>query len=528
MKEFIYKRRRGLMLISGGALTSLTLVIPSVGIIQWISLIPALIALFNIAEDRSIKLKRSYGYGLLFYMSYYLVVFHWFLYMYPLDFAGISKGAAALVVFVACVGLSLFQALGSALSFVAFVFMYRIMAQRIKILTPFLTAAVWTVFEWSQTIGWWGGPWGRLCLGQSKSELLLRSASVFGSYFVSFVLVAFNACIAYVLFTRTYKKALTICAACAFLINFALGITVTLAYRESDRKVNFAAVQGNVSSSDKWNSDSLDNTMETYKKYTLEAAENGADAVVWPETALPYDIFENEYLMEYLVSLAKESGVTIFVSAFTEEDYTDDDDSLYNSIICVSPDGSFGDDIYSKQRLVPFGEFVPMRDVVMFLIPPLAEIGMLDDDLMFGESGVVIESEVGKIGCGICFDSIYEEITRDAVLNGAEIIIISTNDSWFSDSAALDMHNSQSKLRAIETGRYVVRAANTGISSIIDPLGNVKKSLGALTDGYVSDDVYMRDNITPYAYIGNIFVYACVAFCVGAVITSVFMKKREG
>jgi apolipoprotein N-acyltransferase len=88
---------------------------------------------------------------------------------------------------------------------------------------------------------------------------------------------------------------------------------------------------------------------------------------------------------------------------------------------------------------------------------------------------------------------------------------ISTNDAWFADSAALYMHNSQSVLRAIENGRYVVRSANTGISSIIDPMGNLNVSLPANEEGYITDNVYMRDHLTVYTVIGNIFVYICAA-----------------
>lgn len=527
MKAFLYKRRLPILLVLGGILTSLTLVAPDIGYIQWFSLIPAIIALIGIADNKEIKLRRAYGYGLLFFMSYYLVIFHWFLYMYPLEFAGVSKAAAAVVVCVAWFGLSFFQALGSAFVFVVFALIYRRLLSKFKILTPFLIAAIWTVFEWAQTIGWWGVPWGRLCLGQSKWELLLRSASIFGSYFITFVIVAVNACIALIVIRAEWKRTLSICAAGIFAFNLVLGAIVTLTYRDDGEPLTFAAVQGNISSSEKWNESSLGNTKSVYRKYTLEAAKNGADAVVWPETALPFDLFENEHLIDYVSDLAREANVTIFISAFNEEDYTDDDNALYNSIMCVNSDGSISEDIYSKQRLVPFGEFVPMRDLVMFLVPPLAEIGMLEDDLLFGDSGVVLDSEAGVVGCCICFDSIYENVARDAVLNGAEIMIVATNDSWFSDSSALDMHNSQSKLRAIETGRYVVRAANTGISSITDPMGNIKQKLGALTDGYVIDSVYLRDQITPYTYIGNLFVYVCMAFFAGVFICSVCLNKRS-
>ena len=115
----------------------------------------------------------------------------------------------------------------------------------------------------------------------------------------------------------------------------------------------------------------------------------------------------------------------------------------------------------------------------------------------------------------------------DSARNGAELIAISTNDSWFSDSAALDMHNSQSRLRAIETGRYIVRSANTGISSVIDPLGNVKEELGALECGYVVSTVHLRSNTTPYTVIGNAFVYFCMILSAALLIVGFYQKLRN-
>jgi apolipoprotein N-acyltransferase len=167
-----------------------------------------------------------------------------------------------------------------------------------------------------------------------------------------------------------------------------------------------------------------------------------------------------------------------------------------------------------------------MREFVTFIFPPLANIGMLEDDLLAGEGSVVIDSEEGMIGCGICFDSIYEKVIYDSARNGAEIIVIATNDSWFSDSAALDMHNSQSRLRAIESGKYVVRAANTGISSIIDPMGNVNQELGALERGYIVGEVSMKEGNTIYTHIGNLFVYCCMALVALIMLLHIFELRR--
>lgn len=525
VKKILNKIPPMLMLAISAFFTALPLVITELGFLQWISVIPAAVVLLESIHNKGIKLKKMYGRGLIFFWIYYAVVFHWFFYMYPLDFAGLSNGASLVVVVVACLGLSLIQALFSAFAFVLITAISRTkIIEKRPLLTPFVAAAVWTVTEWFQTVGWWGVPWGRLPLGQIDATLLVRSSAFFGSYFVTFTIIAVNFLLAIALMKTDARKLGVSLAVALFCINLALGVAVTVNYKDNGETVRVAAAQGNISSSDKWDADSLDKTMEIYADLTESAADDGADIVVWPETALPYDLFNNERLYTYVSELAREHQVTILVSAFTKDE---ESGKLYNSVIEVKPDGNFGETIYSKQRLVPFGEFVPMRELVMFLIPPLANVGMLDDDLLAGEESAVISTVVGNVGCGICFDSIYETLILNSVRNGAELIAISTNDSWFSDSAALDMHNSQSRLRAIETGRYVVRSANTGISSVIDPLGNVRENLGALKSGYVVSDVRLRNDITLYTTIGNTFVYLCMTFLVAIMIVDFCQKLQN-
>lgn len=513
------------MLAISAIFTALPLIITELGFLQWISVIPAALVLLECIRDKEIKLKKMYGRGLVFFWIYYAVVLHWFFYMYPLDFAGLTNAASLVVVLVACLGLSFLQAVFSAFAFVLITAISRTkIVEKIPLLTPFVAAAIWTVAEWFQTVGWWGVPWGRLPLGQIDATLLVRSSAIFGSYFVTFIIIAVNFLLAIALKNTSIRKLGIALSISLFCLNLALGVVVTATYREDGEAVRVAAAQGNVSSSDKWSFDSLDNTKKIYADLTERAATDGAEIVIWPETALPYVLFSNEGLCTYVSDLAKQNQVTILVSAFTEDD---ESGLLLNSLIEVRPDGSFGETVYSKQRLVPFGEFVPMREIIMFLIPPLANVGMLDDDLLAGSESLVINTESGNIGCGICFDSIYETLMLDSARNGAELIAISTNDSWFSDSAALDMHNSQSRLRAIETGRYIVRSANTGISSVIDPLGNVKEKLGALECGYVVSTVHLRSSTTPYTFIGNAFVYLCMIFSAALLIVGFYQKLRN-
>ena len=131
----------------------------------------------------------------------------------------------------------------------------------------------------------------------------------------------------------------------------------------------------------------------------------------------------------------------------------------------------------------------------------------------------------------ICFDSVFEDLALDSVRNGAELIIIPTNDSWFLDSTAVYMHNRQAQLRAIECGRYIVRSGNTGISSVIDDNGQVLTSLPPLVEGQVTNDAEFLSYRTLYSIIGNTFVYVLAAFSLTLVASSVIsdiIKKRKG
>ncbi len=518
MKLTDKKRYCFLLLAAGGLLTGLTLVCPTVGFLEWLTLVPVGIFLLDCATDPTLRLRRLYGYGLFFFLSFYLVVFHWFVNLYPLDFIdGMTKGAALAVVLVAWLGLSLLQALMGGLLFVALGAVFRSrLARRIPFLRPFLGAGAWAVYEWTQTLGWWGVPWGRLPLGQAKYLIGLQTASWFGSYFVTFLLVAVNFCLAYLACGLLAKDKEThmpllkkTCTAVAIMLVFQYGagtvIWLTGAGDEA-KTVRVAVVQGNISSHEKWSASSIKRTRQVYRDYTIKAAEEGARIVVWPETSLPYVIEEDNAIGAFVSDLAVDANTTILVGAFTECEKGE-----YNSIICFTPDGKMLETVYSKRRLVPFGEFVPLRGLIETLIPPLAELVMSEGDVLWGEGAEIFELEEGAVGSLICFDSIYEGLTRESVSEGAELICLSTNDSWFTDSVALYMHNAQAQLRAIESGRYVARAANTGISAVISHRGEVLRELAPLVDGVLTEDVAMRSNTTLYTAIGNLFVYLWLA-----------------
>lgn len=516
---------RFLLLAVGAVLTGLTLVAPVIGILEWVSLIPSAIALISLASDKRVRARGLYGYGFFFFFCFYLINYHWFVNLYPLDFVyGMTKPAAVCVVIAGCVGLSAFQAVFGGLVFVIFGALSRTdITQKFKCLIPVYGAALWAAFEWSQTLFWFGVPWGRLAIGQTKMLVGVQSASLLGSHFVTFLIVAVNFFAAYAIIYTEKRKLLAFASAAIFVANAALGGALMLLDRDSGKTVDISAVQGNISSKDKWDIDMDQKTFSVYEEYTAEAAEEGARIVVWPETSLPYNIEDTAYKIRRVEAMARKYDVTILVGAFT---YNDEDKEL-NSIIAILPDGSHHETVYSKRHIVPFGEYVPMRDLFELLIPQLTDLSMRDEDLTPGVGANVIELEEASIGSLICFDSIYDELARDSVRSGAEILTISTNDSWFVDSAALDMHNAQAKLRAIENRRYVVRAANTGISSMITPTGEVVSSLDALEGGELTEEMGCREELTLYTRVGNLFVYLCIAFICGVFAASTVNKFRK-
>lgn len=499
-----------LLLPFGAVLCALCLIYPAIGFIQWFSMIPALYYLFSRVEKAGMRLRRAYGLGFLYFYSFYLVIWHWFTDLYPMEFAGVTKGEAILLIAICWFGLSLLQALLSALTLPVLLLLSRVrLLKRYPVLLPFLFASVYTVAEWAQTISWAGVPWARLVLGQSACGVLFGGAALFGSYFVTFAIVAVNGFAAYAILHLDRVRLCATACAVVFLFSLAAGtIGYFTAPTGGENGVIVAAVQGNVGSSEKWTSASNTRSYEVYEKYTAEAKAQGAQLVLFPETFMPYRITESSNLGVYVRGLAKKYDIIIRCGGFY---YDDETDKLYNGLFTVYPDGSIDDIVYAKRRLVPFGEFVPMRSVVETLVPPLADMGMLSEDLDAGEDSAVVKTDIGAIGSLICFDSIYEDLTLDAVRDGAELICLSTNDSWFLDSVGIYMHHRQAQLRAVESGRYIIRSADTGISSVIAPDGSAEAELPPLVDGISVATVYPTAQRTLYSCIGNAVVYLMIA-----------------
>lgn len=551
-----------------GALVAVPYVLPQLWFISYVTLIPMIFLVYE--KFGELTKRRAYLYGFGFGLGYYIVMYHWFLHFISLtESEGITLGAAVAVSLVCWLGLATVQ----ALEFGAVTLFYRIINpnKNRPLLCGAVFTALWVLFEWQQGFFWRGVPFARLALTQANAPIALQSASLFGNLFISGLIVFINVLlflaaraaieklpsdIKVVPEASESKKIATeseieklpshelraipralknrktaIFASVAlgvFAVNMIFGaVRIATLDTKKGEPIKAAVIQANISSLEKWSGfyDSLD----TYIAMTEECvAETGATLVVWPETVLPEEISRYKSIMAELSEAADRMNIHLFVGSF-DETGSGDERKEYNAIYLFYPDGSVSEQRYYKQRLVPFGEYNPIGPL-MALIPALDVLGVFNDPLTAGEGSQLFDTEYGKIGSLICFDSIYEGLARDSVNDGARLITLSTNDSWFSDSTAVWQHNRHAQLRAIENGRYVVRAATTGVSSVITPTGEIIDSINPLTKGYTVCEVYALDGRTLYSYIGDVFAYLCLGFTVGMISYKavIYFKNKKG
>ena len=551
-----YKIFYALLPVICGALTAVPFLAGGLWFISWFSLIPVIYRVFKYCHGEN--LRWSYRCGFLFGLGYFLVMYHWFINFYPMDFAGLNEVESVGVIALCWLGLATLQSI--ELGFVTLVYRLITPASAKPWRRVLSFTACWSVFEWSQTLGWRGVPWGRLALSQWKALPLIQSASLLGGVFVGAIMVAFGCVLAigFISFREhRFGKVLRITAsnessnsaeckekrdllsvvcgiwerigsgigssarACIcialgiFLLNFTFGIVRMAAYNETaGEPIKAVAIQGNISSLDKWADNSLYNSTKVHLELTRQAVEEtGAELVLWAETAIPVTLDKYKSYKKQIAEVADEFDITLIVGTFetTLNPETEELDDR-NALIVFLPDGTELETRYYKRHLVPFAESLPMEGFIRTFLPVLVELNLIRDPLWQGTDANVMETEIGNIGGIICYDSIFPALSVDAVRNGAELIAVSTNDSWFADSGALYQHNHQSAMRAIETGRYVLRSANTGISSIITPEGEYLDQLAPLQSGYVSADIYMRSDATLYVIVGDLFVYICLGF----------------
>lgn len=277
---------------------------------------------------------------------------------------------------------------------------------------------------------------------------------------------------------------------------------------EGEPKIPVALVQPNISQSMRWDHDLLFDIFARMIGMTEEAVEAGAKVIVWPESTVPQVFATTDFYRETIEQISGGAGVDIILGSVAED--PDDPSSLWNSAYVVS-DGEIRGR-YDKLRLVPFGEYVPLRKVLFFAEKLVHEVG----DFRFGTNDEPLQG-VWRYGPAICYEVVYPAIPAQQVRNGAELLVTITNDGWFGRTAAPWQHLHQARLRAVETNRYLLRAATTGVSALVDPTGRIVDSLGMEQQGVILGSAAARTGKSVYVRFGDWFAAGSVIAVLAAI-----------
>ena len=351
--------------------------------------------------------------------------------------------------------------------------------------------ALWVLLEWLR--GWLlsGYPW--LSTGYSMIDSPLAGwAPILGVYGVTWASVMISVAIS-VLFmpaASLARRALSVAVAAALLL--APQLAPRMWTRAVGQPIAVAAVQGAVPQDQKWQAKNRDLTMQRYLRLTGEAW--GAQLIVWPEASLPALSTE---LQDYLHRLQEQGHAHHADFAIGLVDYRPETKRYFNGILVLS---EAGNGWYYKRHLVPYGEYFP---VPAFVRSWLRLMSLPYDDFTAGNSHQPLLSAAGqKLGMTICFEDAFGSRQLEA-LRQATLLINVTNNAWYGDSTAPHQHLQIARMRALEAGRYEVRAANDGITAVIDPRGKITARSAQFQEAVLRATVQPMTGLTPYARWGN-------------------------
>ena len=381
---------------------------------------------------------------------------------------------------------------------------------------------VWVATELGRTYLLTGFPW--VLLGYSQVTVLpvAQLASVFGVFGLSALVASVSATLAFavvmaspagvVVRSGTVSRHVFMPAAVALGLVAMTAIWGSLRIRQaslltSGEAVRVGLLQGNVAEADRWQDQKAAEVFRRYLDMSRQAVASGASFVLWPESATPYPFGEDINATEQMRALARRLNVPVLIGS--DQIVHGGETKYYNAAFLIRADGSEGG-VYRKVHLVPFGEYVPARHLFFFM----SRIVQAVSDFSAGDTIEVLPVDGHKVSTSICYEIVYPNLVRQFTAAGSELLTTITNDSWFGATSAPYQHFAQASMRAIENGRFLVRAANTGISGIVDPYGRVTARSGLFEPAVIVGDARFLNEPTIYARTGDLLAYGCTVLTV--------------
>lgn len=505
------KKRDILLSLFSGILLILSFPLFDLEFLAWFALVP----LFFSVEGKG--LRRSFELGFLTGIIAFLGILYWIIVAVH-TYGNVPLIPSGLILLLLVGYLSLFIG--------AFTFLTRLIQIRSGLRTLLFTPLLWVALEYLRSFLLTGFPWANLGYSQYLNLPFIQMADVTGVYGPSFVVLLVNATLFGVL--RQWSKRIFPVKEVIFTALILLGLLIYGYLRmegvERDMIQNptlkIGLVQGNIDQSVKWDKSFQTETLRTYEKLSSKVAEEKPDLIIWPETATPFFFQEAEEFQPVILGIPKRTDAFLLFGAPSFK-IEKGKVNHYNSAYLVSPSGELVGK-YDKIHLVPFGEYVPMQQLLFFI----GSLGEGIGDFKPGKEIFTFSLPQGKFGVLICFEIIFPDLCRRFVKGGAKFLVTITNDAWFGRTSAPYQHFSMAAFRAVENRVFVARAANTGITGLIDPRGKILTEGGIFTQEAISGTIRLSNQKTFYTFHGDIFAWICSVLFLLFIAYVLFQKPK--
>lgn len=422
------------------------------------------------------------------------------------------------------IALSVLQSIFFALGLGAWAFLYNRLSKQKGFSKPLLLslifASVWTSREWlANNFPYGGFPWSRLSMTQSDS-ILANYAFLGGMSLVSFVVALIGISIFFAIKSIRENNKLPVASGATVVALFALAFLIPIGGTEKVGEIRIAAVQGNANAGLFANPErgSLLNNHISASDLIPRSEIGDLDLIVWPENASDIDPLRNPDIQDRIEDYVAEYSAPLVFGTITERS-----GQVFNSSLYWDNQGL--QDYYDKKRPVPFAEYVPHRDFYRLFAPDL--IDLIGRDYSFGVRDGIYELEEATAGTLICFEIAEDDIPRELVDQGSQIILSQTNNADFGFSDETYQQAAIAKLRAIETGRVVVNISTVGKSVIYDADGATIDEVDWFEPAVMVETLDLREGKTPAMQYGSALEIINLAGAAGILVFSIRTKPRK-
>ena len=518
-----------LLAVVSGILQILAFPLPNIFPLSWVAVAPLLMAVLRAREPEEIRLPAglaqkflpaSAGQGfLLGYVSgiiWYGGTCYWVYHTMHL-YGGLSAAAAAGILVLFCLYLGLYEGLfGLVLALLAGGRSEG--SRRALFLSPF----VWVALELARTrIS--GFPWDLLGTAQVNNISLNRLATITGVYGLSLEIMLVNTVFAAAFLAGREKRKIILIEAAVVAV--ALQLLVLIRPGPSRSTHTALLVQENIPilPSDAWTPQYLENTLDDLSRLsTSPAGAPKPDLVVWPESPAPFYVNDARF-RSTIAEVAKRDETYVVAGSLGEEaGQQAGSEQLYNSAALMSPQGRWVAR-YDKIHLVPFGEYVPFKSLLGFAGGLTKEVG----EFGRGSSREPLVVDGYRLGVFICYESVFPGEVRQFADNGGQVFVNISNDGWYGDTGAWAQHLNQARMRAVENGRWLLRATNTGLTASIDPYGRIVTRAPRKVRTTLQAPYGLVSGTTFYTRHGDWFAYLCAIISVAALLWRYRVPTRK-